>query len=146
MSWKPTSRLHYSKVYPIEMNVKVKEIGMVCPADLDCLIAYYNQENNVAPPAVSAGYSSVSAGNSSCRVAALYGSQERVPICYVSFPTSSDPPATPTQPARISTNSFSENRTYDLPPPSKSQTESAADKDRKIMTGRRKSYISSVMR
>jgi hypothetical protein len=38
------SRLHYAKAYPIEKNVKVKEIGNVIPEDLPKLIQYYREE------------------------------------------------------------------------------------------------------
>ncbi|KAF1967857.1 hypothetical protein BU23DRAFT_398536, partial [Bimuria novae-zelandiae CBS 107.79] len=34
------SRLHYAKVYPVEMNVKVKDIGDVVPEDMSYLIQY----------------------------------------------------------------------------------------------------------
>lgn len=54
LTMKPASRVHYSKSYPIEMNVKVKDIGNVAQEDLDKFIAYYNQENNIAPAPVGA--------------------------------------------------------------------------------------------
>jgi hypothetical protein len=41
------SRLHYGKPYPIEMNVKVKDIGNVDPQDLSNLLRYYREENNL---------------------------------------------------------------------------------------------------
>jgi hypothetical protein len=41
------SRLHYSKAYPVEMNVKVKDIGDVDPQDLSNLLRYYREENNL---------------------------------------------------------------------------------------------------
>jgi hypothetical protein len=43
---KPASRLHYGKAYPVEMNVKVKDLGDVVPEDLTNLLAYYIQENS----------------------------------------------------------------------------------------------------
>ncbi|KAF2646177.1 hypothetical protein P280DRAFT_439960 [Massarina eburnea CBS 473.64] len=39
------SRLHFGKVYPIEMNVKVKDLGKVVPQDLTNLLAYYREHN-----------------------------------------------------------------------------------------------------
>lgn len=42
-----TSRLHYSKAYPVEINVKVKDIGDVDPQDLSNLLRYYREENNL---------------------------------------------------------------------------------------------------
>lgn len=41
----PASRLNYGKTYPIEMNVKVKDIGDVIPEDLSNLLAYYREVN-----------------------------------------------------------------------------------------------------
>jgi hypothetical protein len=41
------SRLHYSKAWPVEMNVKVKDIGEVDPKDLGNLLRYYREENNL---------------------------------------------------------------------------------------------------
>ncbi|KAJ4351131.1 uncharacterized protein N0V89_006470 [Didymosphaeria variabile] len=41
----PASRLHYAKAYPVEMNVKVKNIGDVDSACLDLLLQYYREEN-----------------------------------------------------------------------------------------------------
>jgi hypothetical protein len=41
------SRLHYSKAWPVEMNVKVKDIGEVDPKDLGNLLRYYRDENNL---------------------------------------------------------------------------------------------------
>lgn len=43
----PTSRIHYAKAYPIEMNVKVKDIGNVASEDLTNLLNYYKQENHL---------------------------------------------------------------------------------------------------
>ena len=37
------ARLHYAKVYLIEMNVKVKDIGDVVPEDLHNLISNYKE-------------------------------------------------------------------------------------------------------
>jgi len=42
------SRLHYAKAYPVEMNVKVKDIGDVAPEDLSYVITYYTAENGPA--------------------------------------------------------------------------------------------------
>lgn len=42
-----TSRLQYSKAYPVEMNIKLKDIGDVAPKDLENLIRYYREENNL---------------------------------------------------------------------------------------------------
>lgn len=39
----PTSRLRFSKMYPIEWNVKVKDIGRVHPEHLSPLIAYWQE-------------------------------------------------------------------------------------------------------
>lgn len=36
-----TSRINLGKVYPVEHNVKVCEVGMVAPADIRKLTAYY---------------------------------------------------------------------------------------------------------
>jgi hypothetical protein len=41
------SRLHYSKAWPVEMNVKVKDIGDVDPVDLGNLLRYYQEENSL---------------------------------------------------------------------------------------------------
>ncbi|OAG03166.1 uncharacterized protein CC84DRAFT_1261782 [Paraphaeosphaeria sporulosa] len=41
----PASRLHYGKVYPIEMNVKVKDIGDVIPEQHSLLLRYYREED-----------------------------------------------------------------------------------------------------
>lgn len=38
------SRIRFSKTYPIEMNVKVKEIGRVHPGQLSTLIRYWKEE------------------------------------------------------------------------------------------------------
>jgi len=43
------SRLHYSKAYPVEMNVKVKDIGDVDAQDLSNLLRYYQEENGLLP-------------------------------------------------------------------------------------------------
>ncbi|KAL5371839.1 hypothetical protein DPSP01_013954 [Paraphaeosphaeria sporulosa] len=42
----PASRIHYAKSYPIEMNVKVKDIGDVEPAHLSLILRYYREENS----------------------------------------------------------------------------------------------------
>lgn len=36
-----TSRINLGKVYPVEHNVKICEVGMVAPADIRKLTAYY---------------------------------------------------------------------------------------------------------
>lgn len=41
----PASRLRFGKVYPIEWNVKVKDIGMIVPEDLSKLILYWKEED-----------------------------------------------------------------------------------------------------
>ena len=46
LSMDPASRLHYGKVYPIEMNVKVKDIGDVDPTQISLLLQYYREENS----------------------------------------------------------------------------------------------------
>jgi hypothetical protein len=45
----PQSRVHYAKSYPIEMNVKVKDIGNVASEDLSNFIAYYHEESRTMP-------------------------------------------------------------------------------------------------
>ena len=40
----PTSRLHFGKIYPIEMNVKVRDIGMITPFDKTKFQQYSKQE------------------------------------------------------------------------------------------------------
>ncbi|KAF2439048.1 hypothetical protein P171DRAFT_476883 [Karstenula rhodostoma CBS 690.94] len=42
----PASRLHYAKAYPIETNVKVKDIGDVAAEHLSVLLRYYREENS----------------------------------------------------------------------------------------------------
>jgi len=44
------SRLHYAKVWPIEMNVKVKDIGEVHPEHLSDLVRNYKEANGLSPP------------------------------------------------------------------------------------------------
>ena len=39
------SRLRFSKTYPIEWNVKVKDIGRVIPEDMSKLISYWKAQN-----------------------------------------------------------------------------------------------------
>lgn len=39
------SRLRFGKTYPIEWNVKIKDIGMVHPDHLSKLIMYWEEEN-----------------------------------------------------------------------------------------------------
>ena len=39
------SRLRFGKTYPVEWNVKVKEIGQVHPIHLRKLLRYWNEEN-----------------------------------------------------------------------------------------------------
>ncbi|KAF2469462.1 uncharacterized protein BDR25DRAFT_304534 [Lindgomyces ingoldianus] len=41
----PASRLRFGKIYPVEWNVKVKDIGDVVPEDLSKLLNYYQEEN-----------------------------------------------------------------------------------------------------
>jgi hypothetical protein len=41
------SRLHYTKPRPVEMNVKVKDVGDVDPQDISNLLRYYREENNL---------------------------------------------------------------------------------------------------
>lgn len=45
ISMDPASRIHYAKAWPVEMNVKVKDIGRVDPMDREKLLQYYKQEN-----------------------------------------------------------------------------------------------------
>jgi len=40
------SRINFGKAYPIEWNVKVKDLGMVCDKDMEALITYYRNENS----------------------------------------------------------------------------------------------------
>jgi hypothetical protein len=40
-----TSRLHFGKAYPVEMNVKVKDIGDVEPGHISNLLRYYKEES-----------------------------------------------------------------------------------------------------
>jgi hypothetical protein len=40
------SRVRFGKVYPIEWNVKAKDLGKVANEDMERLIAYYNEELN----------------------------------------------------------------------------------------------------
>lgn len=42
----PTSRIRFGKIYSIEWNVKVKDIGRVVAEDLSALKANYHEENN----------------------------------------------------------------------------------------------------
>lgn len=39
------SRLRFGRAYPVEWNVKVKEIGMVAPSHMGRLIQYYREED-----------------------------------------------------------------------------------------------------
>ncbi|PSN72336.1 hypothetical protein BS50DRAFT_630385 [Corynespora cassiicola Philippines] len=41
----PASRVQFGKVYPIECNVKVKDIGDVAPEDMARFLLYYREEN-----------------------------------------------------------------------------------------------------
>ena len=41
----PTSRIRFGKVYSIEWNVKVKDIGMVIDSDMSKLLAYWAAED-----------------------------------------------------------------------------------------------------
>jgi hypothetical protein len=43
---RPESRIRFSKRYPIEMNVKVKDIGRVHPNHLSLLWQYWNDEDH----------------------------------------------------------------------------------------------------
>jgi hypothetical protein len=38
------SRIRFGKIYSIEWNVKVKDIGMVCADDLGTLVEHHNKE------------------------------------------------------------------------------------------------------
>lgn len=38
------SRIRFGKIYSIEWNVKVKDIGMVCDEDLGTLLEHHNEE------------------------------------------------------------------------------------------------------
>lgn len=40
------SRLRFGKVYSIEWNVKVKDLGMVVPEDVPRLLQYYKDEDH----------------------------------------------------------------------------------------------------
>jgi len=40
------SRIRFSKVYPIEMNVKVKDVGRVREDQISALISYWAQESS----------------------------------------------------------------------------------------------------
>jgi hypothetical protein len=42
----PSSRLRFGKIYSIEWNVKVREIGMVARKDMSKLLAYYQEEED----------------------------------------------------------------------------------------------------
>ena len=44
MTIRKESRIRFSKTYPIEMNVKVKDIGRVHPGQLSTLIQYWSDE------------------------------------------------------------------------------------------------------
>lgn len=44
----PTSRLRFGKTFPIECNVKVKDIGRVHPRDLSKLMHYWTAANRVS--------------------------------------------------------------------------------------------------
>jgi hypothetical protein len=44
MQMRPESRIRFGKTYPIEMNVKVKDIGRVHPGQLSTLLQYWNDE------------------------------------------------------------------------------------------------------
>ena len=41
----PLSRIHYAKPYPVEHNVKVREVGLVLPRDRRKLLGYYQLES-----------------------------------------------------------------------------------------------------
>ncbi|KAJ4311103.1 hypothetical protein N0V94_008119 [Neodidymelliopsis sp. IMI 364377] len=43
---KPESRIRFSKTFPIEMNIKVKDIGRVHPEHISKLLEYWNEYNN----------------------------------------------------------------------------------------------------
>ncbi|KAI4945167.1 hypothetical protein J4E91_008144 [Alternaria rosae] len=45
MSIRRESRIRFGKVYPIEMNVKVKDIGRVREDQIGALLSYWSQEN-----------------------------------------------------------------------------------------------------
>ena len=40
----PASRIRFGKIYSIEWNVKVKDLGRVISSHLSSLLAYYNEE------------------------------------------------------------------------------------------------------
>jgi hypothetical protein len=44
MQMRPESRIRFGKIYSIEMNVKVKDIGQVHRAQLGTLLQYWNDE------------------------------------------------------------------------------------------------------
>jgi hypothetical protein len=51
---RPESRIRFGKMYPIEKNVKVKDIGQVHPSHLSKLLRYWNERDQ--PPAVQYAY------------------------------------------------------------------------------------------
>ena len=44
LTMKPESRIRFSKTIPVEMNVKVKDIGNVHPQHMSKLLAYWRME------------------------------------------------------------------------------------------------------
>lgn len=43
----PASRVNFGKVYPIELNVKVHDVGMISDNDMRKLLSYYRMENEI---------------------------------------------------------------------------------------------------
>jgi hypothetical protein len=41
----PASRLRFSKTFPVEWNVKVKDIGLVHPEHMSKLVRYWREED-----------------------------------------------------------------------------------------------------
>lgn len=54
-SMDPASRLRFGKTYPIEWNVKVKDIGQVHPRHMSRLIRYWKLEEADDPESVNEG-------------------------------------------------------------------------------------------
>lgn len=44
---RPTSRINYSKVYTIEHNLRVKDIGKVAEGYFEWVVRYYRESNGV---------------------------------------------------------------------------------------------------
>jgi hypothetical protein len=43
----PATRIRFGRAYPIEWNVKVKDVGMVVPQDIDRLLNYWREEERI---------------------------------------------------------------------------------------------------